>query len=421
MIQLSMRQRYDIRSLWTLTGIAVRIGQRIGLHRDGASLELPPFEVEIRRRVWWQIVLLDSRIAELSGLGTSILAHLWDTKLPSNVNDSDLSPDMTALPTEHTGITEMVFCLIRYSVGEFLRHSSTTSAFDGSWQKLSNSARSLTDKDKAIDELENLIEHKYLKYCDPLNPLHFLSAIMARSAICKMRLVAHHPRKYQDRGAQLPQQEKDMLFNNSLKMIEYDNLVQSTQSTQKFLWHVNVHLQLDACVYMLSELRHRTTGERVERAWRQLDEVYENHPEMIDDTKNTLNVAFGNLTIKAWEAREAQLVRLHQGTFEAASLPRCVSKLRSQRITARAAQTTSPSDPNGPITPLVNVALEQTPENATLLMATSCSTSNGSHFDSAVSPGPMSMGMSPLDWAYWDSLLQGSDMQDLINSGQKVL
>ncbi|KAL8634535.1 MAG: hypothetical protein Q9228_007870, partial [Teloschistes exilis] len=64
----SMYHRYDSHSLWTLTGVALRIAQRMGLHRDGADLKLPPLETEIRRRLWWQILLLEVRAAEFSGV-----------------------------------------------------------------------------------------------------------------------------------------------------------------------------------------------------------------------------------------------------------------------------------------------------------------------------------------------------------------
>ena len=31
----------------------------MGLHRDGSKLGLKPYDTEMRRRCWWQIVVLD--------------------------------------------------------------------------------------------------------------------------------------------------------------------------------------------------------------------------------------------------------------------------------------------------------------------------------------------------------------------------
>jgi hypothetical protein len=70
----------------------------------------------MRRRLWWQIVLLDNRIAEVSGAGNSILTHAWTTNFPSNINDNDLFAGMRDLPAESTGLTDMVFFLLRCEV-----------------------------------------------------------------------------------------------------------------------------------------------------------------------------------------------------------------------------------------------------------------------------------------------------------------
>jgi hypothetical protein len=51
----TIRLSYGPRTVWTLTGVVVRIAKAMGLHRDGAELGLPPFEAEIRRRIWFQI------------------------------------------------------------------------------------------------------------------------------------------------------------------------------------------------------------------------------------------------------------------------------------------------------------------------------------------------------------------------------
>lgn len=56
---LSARNTYDPHTFWILTGVAVRISQRIGLHRDGEELGLKPFDVEMRRRLFWQLPRLD--------------------------------------------------------------------------------------------------------------------------------------------------------------------------------------------------------------------------------------------------------------------------------------------------------------------------------------------------------------------------
>lgn len=56
-----------------MTGLLVRISHYLGLHRDGSQFKyLTPFEVEMRRRVWWVVVLLDVRASEDQGTDITI-------------------------------------------------------------------------------------------------------------------------------------------------------------------------------------------------------------------------------------------------------------------------------------------------------------------------------------------------------------
>jgi hypothetical protein len=99
---LSVRDSYEPRAIWSLTGVALRIAQSMGLERDELSLGLSHFEAEMRQRIWWLLKTHDYRAAELCGLFK--FRHLdtgpESTKWPSNVNDDQLHPGMTATPAE---------------------------------------------------------------------------------------------------------------------------------------------------------------------------------------------------------------------------------------------------------------------------------------------------------------------------------
>jgi len=97
---LGVRQTYDPHSLWILSGVAVRISQRLGLHRDGGHHQISPFDAEIRRRTWWQVVFLDGHSSKLAGAGFPAWLAKFDTKVPLNISDSDLSPGMTSPTVE---------------------------------------------------------------------------------------------------------------------------------------------------------------------------------------------------------------------------------------------------------------------------------------------------------------------------------
>lgn len=321
----------DPRSLFCLSGIAVRIAQRMGLNFDGTSYGLLPFEVEMRRRLWWQIVLLDFRISELSGAGNSILTHVWTTKLPLNVNDSDLFPDMREPPSEHPDrVTEMIYVLQRCEAADLL-------------QKLRNSTDPIAVKDAAIDELSKRIEQKYLQYCDPSVPLHLFSTLMARSGMCKLHVGPRHPNMVHSK--ELQKDEKDKLIKYSLAMIENHNVLMATKCLKPFLWHSLTNSPFPSHIYLLVALRHNANDELADRAWTHIGESFRLRKvvwESNDSVKHqgtALQLALANLTIKAWEAR----VKVRPGL----PTPSFIEHLReviSKKKASKAVQQYTPTD-----------------------------------------------------------------------------
>jgi hypothetical protein len=99
--------------LGVMGSVAIRIGQRLGLHRDGSHYEnLSPFKQEMRRRLWWHTVMLDARALEDRTFDPRIYDFMADTKFPSNLNDADLTVDMKELPESKIGCTDMTVGLL---------------------------------------------------------------------------------------------------------------------------------------------------------------------------------------------------------------------------------------------------------------------------------------------------------------------
>lgn len=263
------RRSDDTRYVWTITGLLIRLAQAQGCHRDGQQFGLSPFDTEMRRRLWWQICTLDVRASEDHGSDPSIMEQNFDTRLPLNINDADISPEMTQAPEEHEGATEMTFDLIRFSVSTTVRRMSYAPPGFGQCKMKSN--LTLEDKEKKIDDLHQYLERKYLKYLDMSIPLHWVAALVARLIMAKMWLVVHHPLSRNDRGAGLSQEVKDRLFHTSVEVIEFSRLLETDRSTLKWGWLFRTYVQWHALAFVLSELCFRTTGSAVEKAWAVID------------------------------------------------------------------------------------------------------------------------------------------------------
>ena len=294
---MSARLLYDNSMLLCLTGVCLRIARRLGLHKDGTTLGLSPFEVEMRRRLWWQITIFDCKVTELCGLRASQDVQ-GDTKPPLNVNDSDLTVDMTEAPAERSEITEMVFSRIRAQLGHFL---AKTAPPPMSFDSFRSSSMTLSAKDELIDNLQDSLEQEFLRYCDPLQPLHLASSILSRTAICKGRLMVHTPFQYADQGMNIPESESDIIFNNGMKIIEYCNMLHSARNLQGYRWYFGSNFPWDSVIFILMELRRRKAGPNVDYAWSQITQLFQNFPEVITGSGNPLWMAVGIWTINVWE------------------------------------------------------------------------------------------------------------------------
>ena len=340
---MSARDAYDSRTLWTLTGLALRIAEGMGLHRDGSFLELPLFETEIRRRMWWQLKMLDSRSAELSG---SDKFGTLDTdpripKLPANINDDELYPSMSSFPTKANRATDMVFCSLRFEMRSFGTINTVErrqQGNDGSLWDSSGSNADLRERDKAIDELEKILEAKYARYCDPSQPIQLMALLVARGAVSIMRLIAHHPRRWRSEE-QVPETERQNVWDLSMKLLRQYHMVNTSRELERFSWHAGFYFQWhagfyfqwQAFIHVLDTLRINPLVQEATEVWQLIDEMFETYPGWVTNTKKATYVAVGNLCLKAYSAREAALAKEGNPIPPA---PSYIKTFRSQREAA---------------------------------------------------------------------------------------
>ena len=167
MYLVCLRQQDDMRLTCTLTGLATNIARGMGLHRDGTHFSIDPFEAEMRRRVWWNLLVLETRSSEDSGIESSFSDQGFDTKLPTNLNDEDLFPDMTEKPKEREGCTAMTVSLLRYEMIATLRRLDSVGHGDTSRH---SPQEYLEAKDRIIDECHQRLERTYLQHMDTKVP-----------------------------------------------------------------------------------------------------------------------------------------------------------------------------------------------------------------------------------------------------------
>ncbi|KAK9853007.1 uncharacterized protein MYU51_007555 [Penicillium brevicompactum] len=133
-------------TLTYLNGIMVRLAQSLGLHRHARRFKMGVGEIELRKRLWWSVYVLDRLTSILHGIPPLINDVDVDNDLPidCHLHDLEASELSHPLPGERTGI----FVFLQYvSLGRKLSRVldllyTTTQRRDG--------ARKITELDRDL-------------------------------------------------------------------------------------------------------------------------------------------------------------------------------------------------------------------------------------------------------------------------------
>ena len=348
---LSIRQAYEPRAVWSLNGVAIRVAEGMGMGLDGKLLGLSPFETEMRRRIWWQLQMNDFRAAELSGQAKFRNFDIDETtpKKPANVNDSDLYPTMPQAPVEFTRPTEMIWCMLRSELASFASAQKAKMQRLGQVGFTSEEYTAMDDlkiKDGFIKDMEDLIETKYLRFCDPSQPIHLLTLLGGRLSANLIRFIAHHPRRWTHLD-QVPTSEKQFVWGVVIQLLEQYHMMQSSPQLRRFAWNVPYFIQWHAVIHVLDTLRAEPLKSDSMNAWRLIDTLYQNNSEMLLSVKRPIIVAVGNLCLKAYSARVAALMREGKNVSDP---PAYITKLKEQREAAKARREAALARNGGPTT-----------------------------------------------------------------------
>ncbi|KAF5585011.1 bikaverin cluster-transcription factor [Fusarium subglutinans] len=339
-----LRNEDDSRTTWSLTSLVFHIAQAMGLHRDGTTFGFKPFDTELRRRLWWHICLLDMRSSEFHGYEPIVREDMFDTKLPLNINDSDLTPHMTEVPVEHEGCTQMTFCLIRCEVmkaGWKVGYASPTPS--------STASAARGDDELIVQELKRRLEERYLRHCDESVPFMLFTSKVARLIVARTGLIVDFPRKQKE--AEASTNIRDRLSSISMEVLELSSFIMTNSSISKWTWHSKAHIQWHAVIFVLSEICSRPASTECDRAWEFINTVHNRWNMNERGKRGNLWRPIQRLMVKARYVREMQ--QLDPGFYLAGRMampdatPIQTGSVGLQKETSSSSDMTDIASPNG--------------------------------------------------------------------------
>ena len=279
----------------------------------------------MRRRLWWSLILFDTRIGEIASSRTVTLDPTWDCKIPLNVNDSDLRAGMKEPPAIQGISTEALFIVVRSELGEFIRHTEFHLNLTSPALKLlaKHVQNGWVSEGAELVNLEQMIENGYLKFCDPENPIHFMTIWTTRAYLAKCHLLEHHSRSSNSSESRTEAQ-RDAATSHALRMLECDTKLMTSPLTKGFLWLNHFYFPFSAYIQIVQDLKTRPYNEQSRHAWENMSENYDAWFDSQFREDSPFFQIFTKIILQAWERYEAAFEK----SGETLLLPKIVSSIR---------------------------------------------------------------------------------------------
>ncbi|KEY70579.1 hypothetical protein S7711_02729 [Stachybotrys chartarum IBT 7711] len=246
-------------AMWQLTGLLVRVATSMGLHRDDAKAGAPPLELELRRRMWWQIYLLDSSSADPRLAQLSISEEMFDTNLPTNVNDDDLESRATPSPSAGE-ITRTTLFLIRCEMRRLARMVEL------------NRSKTLQFQLDLVERVRNTIWSALLREIDSGNALNTYVEAITLFSFAKIRIGLYtaslrHSQHRDDGKGVSNDNNLARLVDSSLQLVELTHKLLTKPSWEKWRWQVRGQIPAAAVSLVLLQLQRGPWSDGSEQAW----------------------------------------------------------------------------------------------------------------------------------------------------------
>lgn len=301
------RKSESPRFVWMMFGLLTRMAQYLGLHRDGeGSLHRSVFEVEMCRRVWWAMCLVDQKVSEDQGTHMVYSSLDFDTKYPLNINDADIDPQTKVAPPEHYGVTDMSFARISAALTDVHR-------------QLLSSGSNLSSEERLtlIEQVYQKFQSQYLQHTTETDGglSYWVSVCMARLVMAKLTLLSFAPlagRTAPNSRIEPPMENpQDMkLFHAAIQVAEYNHAMNAEEGCRNWRWVYQTCTHWHASVYLALEIPRREWSPIVERAWVALNSPWLIPPKALKDHSKQIWFPIRKLIRNVQRHREAELHRL---------------------------------------------------------------------------------------------------------------
>lgn len=192
---ICIRRADDGTNMPALFSLAKRSAQLIRLHEDPEGT-YAPFEIEMRRRLWFHLCGLESQTTEENAARSTTILKDRNVQLPANLNDNDLNPHMAHPPQSRVGVADTTFPILRFEIhrlvfGLWGIRRERNGTFAG--HECSGNYSVRKHQNDLYEKAKAHIETTYLQYMHTSRAYDWLCTQYVESMLIKARLIVDFP------------------------------------------------------------------------------------------------------------------------------------------------------------------------------------------------------------------------------------
>ena len=278
------------------------------MHREESFASLGPFDKEMRRRLWWQLFILDGQGSHDRGSDPIMRKSCFNTRRPLHVNDEDLSPEKAEEPKEQEGLTDMTFSSISLEAAEAVLELNFVPA--GETRHVQNDIAGAWDQRRDfVISTQRRVQDKYLRYCNLAIPMHYAINKVAEIVMATLWLILYRPlqKPFGDSTSSFQPTHPNILYL-SVEVMDKAYQLSTDPIAQPIWWLAGNYTQWHALAVTLGELCVQTEGPIVDRAWNIVDAMFVRIEKTVADSNTgMLWSPIRKLARRARSAREHHL------------------------------------------------------------------------------------------------------------------
>ncbi len=230
----------------------------------------------MRRRLWWELIILDIKASEDRGSEPMIAEHSFNTEMPCNLNDEDFGRESKHPLPERKGVTEMTFSLICMDV------SNTSRKVNFVLPDAEHRPLTLHQKEELVKQCSERIENHHLAGCDLSDPHHWMLYMLGRLLILKLWSIIQYPLQ----SRQLEDLPRGQSLRTVVSLLEIAEIMQAHEAATRLNWYFETYVPWHSIAVALAELCNETHGPLADRAWAIIDKCYDKCSDRVADSKD---------------------------------------------------------------------------------------------------------------------------------------